>query len=117
MIGSYFKIRIIRLFSNLLVFLLFAFFPILFNFWLINSQDEEINKRLFIEEEIEVVYPNLSDTTPRISEVMEPKTLHLKKDITLKKGDLVYFYDRKGVAVLVDGKTEDVLGIVSQRNL
>lgn len=101
---------------NLVLLLLLISIPLLFNFWFINSMDSETKERLFIQEKIEFDYPELSGSTPRVSIVEERKTLHLKKDITFKKGDLVYFYDEQGVAVLVDGQTADILGLVTQRN-
>ena len=102
---------------SLIIFLLLVFFPIIFNFWLINSMSEETKRLLFIQEKIERVYINLSGGNPEISRVEEEKTLNLKKEIRLKKGDLVYNYREFGVSVLIDGTTEDILGIVTQGNL
>ncbi len=86
----------------------------MFNSLLTNSQGEEVKKELFIEEKISFAYPQLSKSHPEINVVDKDKVLHLKRDLVLKKGDLIYSYQNEKVTIFIDKDSENILGILSQ---
>lgn len=107
--------RIEAVYSKLLFFILFLALislPILFHMNRINSQNDRTKKQLFIQEKIGTAYIELENETPIIKTILDKEKLP-RVDFynKIKEGDLIFIYQKRGIAVFLSSESEDIVGI------
>ncbi len=103
------------MYSSLLfpiLFLILVFIPILFNINKINSLNERAKKELFIQEKIGTAYIELANETPITKTILDKEKLpKIEFYNKIKKGDLIFIYQKRGIAVFLSSKSEDIIGV------